>query len=43
MPVVECDELIEVIKPERSEIVFGEDIITMGDRDFYLCYCFVEF
>ena len=45
MPVDEFYELIEVIKPDRSDIVFGDYISTRGDRYFYRCYCFafVEF
>ena len=39
MPVAEFDELIEVIRPDRSEIVFGDYISTRGDRAFYRCYC----
>ena len=45
MPVDEFYELIEVIRPERSEIVFGDKISPRGDRYFYRFYCFafVEF
>ena len=45
MPVFEFDELIEVIRPDRSEIVFGDYISKRGDPYFYRCYyfAFVEF